>query len=189
MNTENENIKILPDEGILQSSLYGLVDFSRPVFYFPIRHHSPVCSYFLLKTIEKYKPDCILIEGPEDANELADVLVSEELEAPVAIYYSFKDGKGVIRAEEGDPEDYRCYYPFLDYSPELLALREAKRLGIPASFFDLGYAEILLATAEGRGLRKEQEKVNYNDDSYLSESIFMKGLVKKAGLRNFDEFW
>lgn len=170
---------IIPDEETLKAGLYSLVDFSRPVFYFPVRHHSPICSYFLQKTIKEYKPDCILIEGPEDANELKDVLASENLETPIAIYYSFKDKEEV----------HRCYYPFLDYSPELVALREAQRLGIPASFFDLGYAEIINATQEGRGLKKDQEKVNYNDDSYISESTFMKGLVEKAGLRCFDEFW
>lgn len=176
---DSEQHITLPDEEILKAGLHGLVDFSRPVFYFPVRHHSPVCSYFLKKTIENYKPDCILIEGPEDANELKEILVNEKLVTPIAIYYSFKDKDGVNR----------CYYPFLDYSPELVALREAARLGIEASFFDLGYAGILHATKEGKGLRKEQEKVNYNDDSYLSESSFMRGLVEKAGLRNFDEFW
>ena len=45
-------------------------DLSGPVLYFPIRHHSPVCSYHLQKAAEAYRPDCILIEGPENAEPL-----------------------------------------------------------------------------------------------------------------------
>ena len=30
-------------------------DFSAPVLFYPIRHHSPVCSFQLVKTIEEYK--------------------------------------------------------------------------------------------------------------------------------------
>jgi len=40
-------------------------DLSAPVLFFPVRHHSPVCSYQLLRTIELYSPEIILIEGPE----------------------------------------------------------------------------------------------------------------------------
>ena len=35
-----------------------------PVFFFPIRHHSPACGFHLRQVMESYRPDCILIEGP-----------------------------------------------------------------------------------------------------------------------------
>lgn len=160
--------------------------FDKPCFYFPVRHHSPVCSLFLRDVMKRYQPDCILIEGPENANELIPDMVDEATQAPFCIYYSYRDRKGLIDDKKGD---YRCYYPFLDTSPELVALREGKKAGAALSFMDLPYEEILMAEKEGEGLRKQEEKNSYNDDRYLSENAFIRGVVERSGTRNFDEFW
>ncbi len=160
--------------------------YSKQVVYFPIRHHSPVCSYHLLKCMEEYKPECILIEGPEGANEMLDVMTDGDTEAPFAIYYSYKDSKGYVSEEK---EAYKCYYPFLDYSPELVAARYGVKQGADTAFFDLPYAEILIASEENKGLRKKEDKNNYNDDYYLASNRFFKSLVERTGVRNFDEFW
>ena len=91
---------------------------SGKVFYFPVRHHSPACSFHLEKVMEAYQPDVILIEGPDNANDLIPDMTDETTQAPFCIYYSYRDKKGLISEEKGD---YRCYYPFLDASPELVA--------------------------------------------------------------------
>ncbi len=161
-------------------------DMQQPVLLFPVRHHSPVCSYQLVRTIEAYAPDCILIEGPENANDLIPVLTSEETALPAAIYYFYKDTRKLV-SEEG--EDYHCYYPFLYASPEYNAMAEAKKRGIPAQFIDLPYSEILIHTQGNRGLRTEQEKHSYADDSHLVKSRFYAKLCEKTGLRSFEEFW
>ena len=152
----------------------------------PVRHHSPACSFHVKKVIEDYAPSVILIEGPENANELIPVMVHPDTAAPFAIYYSYYDKAGQISEEK---EHYKCYYPFLDYSPELVALRTANALGIPAAFMDLSYADILAASEKGQGLRKKEEKNNYNDDYLLSRNTYIKKLCEKANLRSFDEFW
>lgn len=152
----------------------------------PVRHHSPACALQVRKVINDWNPTAILIEGPENANALIPVMVHEDTKAPFAIYYSCKDKKGKISEEKGH---YKCYYPFLDYSPELVALREADKNKIPAAFIDLSYGEILQASEAGKGLLKEEEKSNYNDDYLLFRSEYMKQLCEKTGLRNFDEFW
>lgn len=156
------------------------------VIYFPVRHHSPACSCHLQQVIAEFKPDCILIEGPAGANDLISVMADAETEAPFAVYYSYKDSEGIISEDKGQ---YRCYYPFLDYSPELVAVRTGTNNGIHTEFIDLPYAEILAASEENAGLRKNEEKNNYNDDYYLSTSAFMKRLVEKSGFRSFDELW
>ena len=155
-------------------------------FYYPVRHHSPACSFHLKKVIAAYKPDCILIEGPESAGDLIDDMTDPGTEAPFCIYYSYRDKKSLI---DEKAEDYRCYYPFLDTSPELVALREGKAMGAVLRFIDLPYEEILIAEKEGEGLRRQEEKNSYNDDRYLSENAFLKGVVERSGLRNFEEFW
>ena len=152
----------------------------------PVRHHSPACSFHVRKVIERFRPSAILIEGPENANELIPVMVHPDTMAPFAIYYSYHDKTGQLSEEK---EHYKCYYPFLDYSPELAALRAADELGIPASFMDLSYGNILAASKQGTGLRKKEEKNNYNDDYLLSRNTYVKRLCEKANLRSFDEFW
>ena len=37
-----------------------------PVLYYPVRHHSPACAWHLERIIQRYAPDCILVEGPEN---------------------------------------------------------------------------------------------------------------------------
>lgn len=145
----------------------------------PVRHHSPACAWHVRQVIEEISPDCILVEGPENANPLIPMMAHEETKAPFAVYYSCNDGG----------EKHKCYYPFLDYSPELEAIRGGKRKGIPTAFIDLPYGDILAASQEGKGLLKEDGKQNYNDDYLLSQNEYLKTLCEKTGLRSFDEFW
>ena len=114
----------------------------------PVRHHSPACAYHVERVIEELRPCVILVEGPDNADALIPVMVHEDTKAPFAIYYSYHDQSGRISPEK---ERYKCYYPFLDYSPELAAFRTGKRLGIETAFIDLSYGDILAASREEIG--------------------------------------
>lgn len=169
-------------------------DYDAPVLYYPVRHHSPVCAWHLERAMEQYQPELVLVEGPENANDLISILARSETRAPVALYYAYRDDAGILRAAEpsGDelpPDSYACYYPFLDQSPELAALRLAERMGIPARFMDLSYGEILAATQAGAGLRKEEAAASYANDSYLAPELLWKRVCEKTGTRDFEEFW
>ncbi|MDO5407056.1 MAG: DUF5682 family protein [Eubacteriales bacterium] len=159
---------------------------SESVYLFPVRHHSPVCGFHLKRAIAAFNPDVILIEGPENADGLIPVLTDPETRTPVACYYAYRDSRGYLGEKKAA---YRCYYPFLECSPELVALREAKALGIPASFMDLPYGEILLGTVEGKGVRTGEGRQTYNDDYLLSRSRYVALLCEKAEVRDFEEFW
>ncbi len=163
-------------------------DLREPVVYYPIRHHSPVCARHLEELLEAYRPDCILVEGPENANDLIGLLTDPETEAPVALYYACRD-EGKLLSDGAEPVTYRCYYPFLDTSPELVALRYGAKKGIPGKFIDLSYGAMLLATREARGLRTLEERQSYANDRYLAQSRFQARLCARAGLRDFEEFW
>jgi hypothetical protein len=162
-----------------------LIAEDNPLLLFPVRHHSPVCSYQLIRTMELYRPDIVLIEGPSDACGLIPVLTHEETRLPVAIYYFYKDRKKLVNE---DGEDYKCYYPFLYSSPEYNALAEAKKLGIKAMFIDLPYSEIMINTAEQSGLRRSGRQ-NYADDTRLTQGEMYRALCDKTSVRSFDEFW
>ena len=123
----------------------------------PIRHHSPACAFHVKKVMESWKPSMVFIEGPDSANSLIPVMIHSNTKAPFAVYYSYHDTTGQISKEKGH---YKCYYPFLDYSPELAALREGQRQGSRLSFIDLPYGDILAASKEGKGLLKKEEKSN-----------------------------
>lgn len=159
-----------------------------PVLYVPVRHHSPACALHLEHVIGRYRPEIILVEGPENANHLIPVLSHPDTVSPVALYYSFRD-QGRVLEPDREPGFYRCYYPFADCSPELVALRKARELEIPVRFMDLPYGRILHATRHARGLRSTEEKVSYASDRYLAHSRFQEILCRRAGVRHFEEFW
>lgn len=147
-------------------------DLDGPVVHFPIRHHSPACAHHLLRTFEDYKPDIVLIEGPESGNPLIPVLADPATRAPVSLYYGYEDdsGRGA------------CYFPLLDYSPEYAAIRAAAARGIPARFIDLDY--------RGRaGAAEEGGKSSAQDEALLAGSAFIGRLCRSARARSFDELW
>lgn len=154
------------------------------IMLIPVRHHSPACSYQIKKIIADWKPDAVLVEGPDNANALLPVMLHEDTRAPFAIYYAYHDKAEKISKEQ---EHYKCYYPFLDYSPELVALREAHKNMTEVSFIDLSYGDILAASAE-RAAQGEAPS-NYNDDYLLTKNDYIERLCEKTGLRSFDEFW
>ena len=169
-------------------------DYDAPVLYYPVRHHSPACAWHLERAMDRYRPELVLVEGPENANDLISILANPETRAPVALYYAYRDDAGLLQTaeppeDELPPENHACYYPFLDQSPELAALRLAKRLDIPARFMDLPYGEILAATRSGAGLRKESAAASYASDSVLAPELLWKRVCEKTGTRDFEEFW
>src|SRR5678815_5856550 len=79
---------------------------------FGIRHHGPGSARSLLRALDELKPDCLLIEGPPDADEIIPYAARAEMRPPVAIL--------VHDAER--PAD-AVYYPFAEFSPEWQAMR------------------------------------------------------------------
>ncbi|KOV88287.1 DUF5682 family protein [Nocardia sp. NRRL S-836] len=87
-----------------------------------VRHHSPACARLVAATIEEQQPAYVLIEGPADFNERIDeLLLGHEL--PIALF-SYSD-------------EHASWAPFCDYSPEWVAIAEARRCGAEVRFIDL----------------------------------------------------
>lgn len=146
------------------------------VFYFPVRHHSPACSFHLLRVVQSYKPDVILIEGPESGSHLIPVLADQATETPVSLYCAY----------ENDYGKKASYYPLLAYSPEYIAIKEAARLGIPALFIDLDRYH----GAEPDGEATDESSAqSAQDERLLTQSEFIERLCRKTNSRSFDELW
>ncbi|MFD4024538.1 DUF5682 family protein [Streptomyces sp. NPDC058576] len=112
-------------------------------FLIGVRHHAPSLAAALPALLDAAAPDVLLVELPAEFQPWLGWLAHEETEAPVALAAVPADGPGAGPAGERGP----AFYPFADFSPELVALRWAARNGVPAVACDLPLAD--RAWAEG----------------------------------------
>ncbi len=97
--------------------------------YFGVRHHGPGCARSLLRALDSLRPDCVLIEGPPEADALVADVLAADMVPPVALL------------THGVEEPGRAvYHPFAEFSPEWQALRWAARAGATVRFIDLPVA-------------------------------------------------
>jgi hypothetical protein len=101
-----------------------LAGCARP-WLFGVRHHSPACAAALPPLLDKLAPTVVAVELPADLGPWLDWLAHPEAEAPLA-----------IAAVSDDGEDLG-FYPFADFSPELVAVRWARTRGVPVHAIDL----------------------------------------------------
>lgn len=105
-----EKIKKIPD---LQHTLQQLQEERQP-FIIGIRHHSPACAYMVERILDEYKPQLILLELPVFFRKWLPFLNDRDVIAPVAL-------------AGGEENRLFSFYPFADFSPELVAIRWALR--------------------------------------------------------------
>jgi len=91
-----------------------------------IRHHGPGSARSLRAELEKLRPDCILVEGPPDADALIPLAAQVGMTPPVALLLYLPD----------DPQR-AVYYPFAEFSPEWQAIQYALKNKLPVRFMDL----------------------------------------------------
>ena len=111
------------------------------VHLFGVRHHGPGCARSLLRALEALQPDCVLIEGPPEADALLTLATADGMEPPVAL---------LLYAPE-EPQR-AAFYPFAEFSPEWQAMRHALQAGVPARFMDLPQAHALALDKEREGV-------------------------------------
>jgi hypothetical protein len=105
------------------------------IHLFGIRHHGPGCARSLVAALEALQPDCILVEGPPEADSLLPWVGQDGLVPPCAllVYAPASPQRAV-------------FYPFADYSPEWQAIRYANRHALPVRFCDLPQSHRLAET-------------------------------------------
>lgn len=180
----------------LQQGLDAVLDALRDeaCVYFPIRHHSPACAWQLAKLIRDIKPESILVEGPESFTPLIPAILDVETRAPVAVYTHFIDvDRKLHKPCEGEPDfgpaRYAAYYPFCDYSPELVALRVGSECGAKIEFIDLDYAEQVLAEHHLSEKAFKPRIETLMREQHLQRSRYLKLLAERSGCRDFNEMW
>src|SRR5262245_47056547 len=94
-----------------------------------VRHHGPGSARAVIRALEAYRPEVVLIEGPPEADGLVELVAHEEMRAPVALLgYPVDVTKSARRA---------AFWPFAEFSPEWQALRWAVHHAVPVRFCDL----------------------------------------------------
>ncbi len=143
----------------------------------PVRHHSPACALHVRRLIDEHRPAAVLVEGPPAFDELVPLLTHDEAVMPLAVYTWAVAGRGAAAVRSAG------YYPFCDYSPELVALRAAAAAGVPARFVDLDYAQMsAIDAAPPDGVSLLQER-------HLDHSRTLTLLAERIGARDHEDLW
>jgi hypothetical protein len=95
---------------------------NREPFLIGVRHHSPAVAAALPALLDGFAPELLLLELPVQFQPWLEWLSHPETIAPVAL------------AGSSEP---LSFYPFADFSPELVAVRWARRHGVEVVAFDL----------------------------------------------------
>jgi hypothetical protein len=162
--------------------------------YFPIRHHSPACSWHIEKLIHELKPSAVLVEGPSSFTPFIPTILDPGTKPPVAIYTHYIDlERKLHKPAENEldlgPARFAAYYPFCDYSPELIALRAGREVGAVLKFIDLDYADQILAEHLAGTQMSKPRIETLLQERYLARSTYLNALAQRSGCRDFNEMW
>ncbi len=140
---------------------------------FGIRHHGPGCARSLVRALATLQPDCVLIEGPPEADALLTLAAADGMEPPVAL---------LLYAP--DEPSRAAFYPFAEFSPEWQAMRHAVQAGVPARFMDLPQTHAL-------ALEKEREAVTpvTSPEDAMAESAPVAAIEDDPVLRHDPLGW
>lgn len=94
-----------------------------------VRHHSPALSAVMDDLLDAARPEVILLELPAEFADWLPWLADPGTTAPVAL------------AGVAGPQGSAAFYPFADFSPELVAVRWAARNGVEVVPCDLPLAD------------------------------------------------
>lgn len=105
-----------------------------------MRHHAPSLSAVLPALLDAAKPEVVLVELPAEFQPWLGWLADEATEAPVALAAAPAGPDDGPDGGPGPGPGRLAFYPFADFSPELVALRWARRNGVEVLACDLPLA-------------------------------------------------
>ncbi len=102
------------------------MDDAKQIRIFGIRHHGPGCARSLVRALDMWQPDALLVEGPPEGESVLSLVADDAMKPPVAL---------LVYAEE--EAGRAAFYPFAEFSPEWQAFRYALERRVPVRFMDL----------------------------------------------------
>lgn len=146
------------------------------VHIFGIRHHGPGSARSLLGALEALSPDCVVIEGPPDAEGVLEFASHEQMTPPVALLVYRPDA----------PKD-AVYFPFAVFSPEWQAIRFSLQRGLPIRFMDLPMKHHLAMRDEAA--MATAEHLPEHDSAHEIRSDPLLALARAAGYADGERWW
>jgi len=147
-----------------------------------IRHHGPGCARSLASALAAWRPDCVLVEGPPDANELLPLAADPQMQPPVALL-------GYV----ADRVESSVFYPFAAFSPEWVAMQWALANSAVLRFIDLPLslqlAEVATAPAESDSEDAVSEHVEPDVDAREAEETAWQELCAAGGFADSEALW
>lgn len=140
---------------------------------FGIRHHGPGSARRLRLALEQWRPDCVLIEAPADAQAELRRANLPGLIPPVAL---------VLYLESNLRQ--AIYLPFARFSPEWQALSWALEAGVPIQAIDLPAQVQWLGPADPPVLPEAAPATEH-----LPQLDPLGYLAKLAGYADFEAWW
>lgn len=186
------------DAGLDPAEIARRVDavFAEPLYWFPVRHHSPTTARHLRAAITARKPKVVFIEGPYEANDLIPHITDAATAPPIAIYSSYRDDSNVLglnghaSAAADIPARFAAWYPMTPYSPEYVAMKAAATLKAEVVFIDLPHHALVRPYDPNAAAQPPRgQSATPNDDRLITGSGFYRALAAAAGFKTWDEAW
>jgi hypothetical protein len=188
------------DAGLDPAAISRRVDevLTDPLYWFPVRHHSPTTARHLRAAITARKPKVVFIEGPYEANDLIPHITDAATSPPIAIYSSYRDDSNVLglnghmSAAPDIPARFAAWYPMTPYSPEYVAMKTAATIKAEVVFIDLPHHALVqrhVPDPAGQAPPREPPQATPNEDRLITSSGFYRALAAAAGFKSWNEAW
>src|SRR5215470_1524937 len=135
-----------------------------------IRHHGPGSAALLRKALDVLNPDCVLLEGPPEGDDLIPYVSDADLKPPVAL---------LLHAVE--QENLASFMPFAEFSPEWQAMKWVLQHRRAVRFCDWP-AAISLALKKATSEQPESAAPEAHQDA-------LDLLAGAAGYEDGETFW
>jgi hypothetical protein len=99
---------------------------------FGVRHHGPGSARSVVRALEAFAPEIVLVEGPPEADDIIALARETSMQPPIAIL-----------AYATETPKRASFYPFATFSPEWQAIQYALARDVPVRFIDLAIAHAL----------------------------------------------
>jgi hypothetical protein len=140
-----------------------------------IRHHGPGSAALVRQALDALDPECVLIEGAPEADELIRFVSSEGMRPPVAL---------LLHA--ADDANAAVFLPFAEFSPEWQAMLWAVQHSRAVHFCDWPAAVSLALTLASA---KEKPEEGANASGRQSDPDPLDQMAEAAGYGDGEAFW
>lgn len=191
----------LPDA--LAEARERLFGAEQGVFFAGVRHHSPACALALRQMLREVKPAAVLVEGPDDLDHLLPLLRDARTVAPVAwLCQSTRQAPPAASAdddadaapdadEKPRTETRTSFFPFCDYSPEWIAVREGAALGAEVALIDLPWRHKAWRAdtdEDGDGDGRDAAR-SLMEERHFAHSRYLGAMARQLGCVDHHELW